>query len=586
MKQFYSDISSFYLKKPVLCILLVSVLLTLPWIFIADFYTKGEPREASLALSMIQDGHWILPIGYADEIGYKPPFMHWFIAGFSLIAGNVSEATSRLPSALGLIGMTVFTLIFLLRRKSNLEAVLSALILLTGFEMHRYGIESRVDMLLAFFMSMALMEMYRWEEKGLKGFPILLVVFLGSASLVKGPVGIILPCLVFGIYLLLLKYSFWKALSKNLWVGLPALALLLVWYVLAYQQDGDHFLTIVYAENFGRFLGMDREALGINYDLGHKGPLWYYIPALVVGLLPWSLVFLFALFTFSYKKWWVNLKTQEISWFKRISNMDKMTLYCCLVVLVFLLFYLIPSSKRSAYIMPIYPFASFLLAKVFIWTEKNKPSFYRGLSYLVLVIAGTLLLLTGIAHFFSLSEWLSPSISDAKTLYDIHLYSEAFLHPGVLGYFLWFFLLGMLVLFTGWLRAKNVRNLLFGIFTLFMSIQLFLEGAVFPVFKNGYTIQPFAREISAKYDLENNTYVMNDLRDYRNLYGLNFYLKNHFKNFEKELPAEGYLFIGKKGFPKIQKKYLGQFDFVVLCKTKQPFNELNDDILLCKIIKI
>jgi len=312
MAQMPEKIQDVILKKPLLFVLLLSMLLTLPWIGISDFYTKGEPREASLALSMLNDGNWILPRGYADEIAYKPPLMHWLIAGFSAVVGHVSEATSRLPSALGLIGITMFTLAFLIRRKTKVEAVLSALILLTCFEMHRNGIEARVDMILAFFMSMSLLEMFRWEEKSLKGFPFLLVVLLGCASLVKGPVGILLPCFVFGIYLLILGYSFWKTLQKNAIVALPALLVLTIWYLLAWKQEGNHFLTIVYAENFGRFLGMDRDALGINYDLGHAGPFWYYIPAIISGLLPWSLILIFAAFTFSYKVWW---KKQRYSFY-------------------------------------------------------------------------------------------------------------------------------------------------------------------------------------------------------------------------------------------------------------------------------
>jgi hypothetical protein len=35
------------LEKPVLSILLIAMLLTLPWLGYGDFYNKGEPREAA-----------------------------------------------------------------------------------------------------------------------------------------------------------------------------------------------------------------------------------------------------------------------------------------------------------------------------------------------------------------------------------------------------------------------------------------------------------------------------------------------------------------------------------------------------------
>jgi len=586
MREILNNIQSLYLRKPVLFILLLSMLLTLPWIGIGDFYTKGEPREASLAVSMLQHGYWVLPVGYADEIGFKPPLMHWIVAGFSMITGKVSEATSRLPSALGLIGMTVFTLIFLLRRKSKIEAILSALILLSGFEMHRSGLECRVDMTLAFFMSMALMEMYRWEEKQLKGFPILLVLLLSCASLVKGPIGIVLPCLVFGVYLVIRKYSFWKALGKNALVAVPALMILFVWYYMAYQQDGQRFINIAFAENIGRFLGMKRDQLGIDYSLGHDGPFWYYFPAIVVGFLPWSLVLIFAAFTFGYKKWWKKVRSSESSWFKRIAEMDKMTLFSALVVILFICFYAIPSSKRSVYILPAYPFAAFLLAKVFLWAEEKKPFIFTVLGKIVGAIAALLLVLSCAAHFVNLSEITTLIPLDTKTTNDVGLFADFFLNPGWLGYLLWFFLLVVFVLFTGWIRTKNVRTLIFGIFTLFISTQIFLEGTLYPTFKNGNSLQPVAREFQASYDIKGKTYVMNNLKLYASIYGLNYYMNNDFKNFELFLPSDGYLIIGKKGISLIREKYTGKYDFVVLRQTKKRYNEFNDEILLCKIVKI
>ena len=61
-------------------LLIVSILTVLPFIGLTLFYSKGEPREAVVALSMINDGNWILPINNGGDIPYKPPFFHWCIA--------------------------------------------------------------------------------------------------------------------------------------------------------------------------------------------------------------------------------------------------------------------------------------------------------------------------------------------------------------------------------------------------------------------------------------------------------------------------------------------------------------------------
>jgi len=570
------------LEKPVLSILLIAMLLILPWIGLGDFYTKGEPREATEALSMLNDGNWILPMDYADEIGFKPPLMHWIIAGISFLSGSVSEWSSRLPSSLGLIGMAMLTLVFLKKRKTVQTAVISALILLTSFELHRYSLECRVDMTLAFFMSASLFGLYKWEEKGLKGYPILTVLCIGCACMVKGPVGAILPVGISALYYLLRGHNFWKVLWKSLLVAFPGLLILSVWYVLAYQVKGETFLTVVFAENIGRFLGMKDQALGIQYTLGHQGPFWYYIPALLLGLMPWTLIPIMILFVFKYKEGWK--KRLPVSW-KRFVSMDAFTLFSVLVVLLFLVFYSIPSSKRSVYIMPVYPFAAYLLTKVYFWAEQFTPKLFKILYQVTVVVASILLLLTAIAYFVDLSTLTSPWAHDAKTTYIIALFANAFRNPTLIGVFVWFLLISVTVFFTYGIRSKNARTTIFGIFTVCIGIQVFLEGAIFPVYKNGYSLKPLAITLEKRYSLERQGYVMNQLLEYRNIYGLNFYLGNHFKNFDVERPASGFLVTGEKTLEKVRKNYSGQYVFKEL-ERSNPFNELNDEIVVCQIIKL
>ena len=75
---------------------------------LTEYNSKGEPREAVVALSMLESGNWILPVNNGGDIAYKPPLFHWAVALCSLPQGYVSEATSRLPSALSLTVITIF----------------------------------------------------------------------------------------------------------------------------------------------------------------------------------------------------------------------------------------------------------------------------------------------------------------------------------------------------------------------------------------------------------------------------------------------------------------------------------------------
>ena len=62
-----------YLQKPVTMMVVICIISVLPWIGLGDFSTKGEPREAAVAISMLETGNWVLPQSYANEFAFKPP---------------------------------------------------------------------------------------------------------------------------------------------------------------------------------------------------------------------------------------------------------------------------------------------------------------------------------------------------------------------------------------------------------------------------------------------------------------------------------------------------------------------------------
>ena len=103
-------------RRALLILLVVTCLATLPFLGLADFNTKGEPREAVVAYTMLEHDDWILPVNNGGEIPYKPPFFHWCVAAASVLdGGTVSEYTSRLPSAVALIAMTLSVFAFFAR---------------------------------------------------------------------------------------------------------------------------------------------------------------------------------------------------------------------------------------------------------------------------------------------------------------------------------------------------------------------------------------------------------------------------------------------------------------------------------------
>ena len=58
---------------PLLLLCIISLFLFLGE---TSFHTRGEPREAVVALTMLKDGNWILPVNNGIDMAYKPPFFH------------------------------------------------------------------------------------------------------------------------------------------------------------------------------------------------------------------------------------------------------------------------------------------------------------------------------------------------------------------------------------------------------------------------------------------------------------------------------------------------------------------------------
>lgn len=348
-------------------LLLLCCVVLLPFLGETLFNTRGEPREAVVALSMLKNGNWVLPINNGVDMAYKPPFFHWLVALCSWPIGHVTEYTSRLPSALALIAMVVAGFRFFAHRRGEMVAWYMALITLTSFEVHRAGVACRVDMVLTCMMVLALYQLYAWLERGMRGLPLWGICCLSGALLSKGPVGAALPCLVIAVFAWVRGRGFWPVLWRIMVVGVLSCVLPAVWYGAAYAQGGQRFLDLVYEENVLRLLGK------MTYE-SHVNPWPYNVLTLITGFVPYTLLLLMLLFVVNWRrvlpviytstrKWrgaWISLK-------QSIGHMNDARLFALLSAVVMFVFYCIPKSKRSVYLLPVYPFIAYYIAELLIW---------------------------------------------------------------------------------------------------------------------------------------------------------------------------------------------------------------------------
>ncbi len=341
------------------------------------FYSKGEPREAIVAVSMLQQGNWILPVSVGADIPYKPPMLAWLIAILGwLNGGHVTEFLSRLPSALAATAMILCVFRFYCRRTTVGLGVLTAFITMTAFEVHRAATSCRVDMLLCCFTVLAILAMARhWEQNpGRWRLPWVGILMMSLAVLTKGPVGMILPCLVIGVWRLIQRDPFWHTFITLALSGLAALVLPALWYVAAYRMGGDEFLRLAVEENFGRFTGQ------MSYD-SHKNGLWYYFAMLPAGMAPWTLLALISLF--AWRKFRYGILT--LKWRNTVNDDPAGLLALCACVIVFV-FYCVPQSKRGVYLLPMYPFLAYWLAFYIRWLSWKTTRVLKAFGWIVSIL--------------------------------------------------------------------------------------------------------------------------------------------------------------------------------------------------------
>ena len=366
-------------SRGLLVVILLALFLSLPWIDRA-FYSRGEPREALVAQAMVTTGNWISPPAYDGAVPSKPPFSHWLISLVSLPQGDVNEATSRLPSAIAVVGFCASLYVFLARRLSTQAALLAPLILFTSSEWFRSASTCRVDTILGVSLAGALLALFSWSERGRKGFPWLAALLIAFSALTKGPVGIVLPLGIYSLYELLVcgitASTITSIALRAILISIPAVVLVSGWYLAGYLQRGDVFLEKVWYENFARFASTME-------DEPHKHTVFYLIGMLLLGLLPWSLAWIWLLVR-DVRGFLVKCRSWRSVW----ANASPLQRFSFLSASCIFLFFCIPSSKRSVYLLPAYPFIAILAAEsAEVWGLSCK-RLLAALSRILVVFAG------------------------------------------------------------------------------------------------------------------------------------------------------------------------------------------------------
>ena len=325
------------LKKPFLAISLLAVLCAYLFFFKLGGMALTDPDEtfyAQTAKEMLNKGDWTTPYLYGNPQFEKPIMIYWLVEASYKIFG-VNETAARLPSAVfGLLGVIAIYLLgkLLFGRRAGF---LSAIILATNVE---YVIISRAcitDMVLATFMLLGVLFFFYGYLKERGYFYILASTAFALAVLTKGPIAIVLPAVVFVIFLLFTKDA---GRLKKIPLGWCLLIFILVaapWYILTYRLHGKEFIDAFFGfHNITRFMQSEHKT---------GSQLYYNIPIVFGGFFPWSVFLPFGF-------WYIFKKSVT-------GNAAERSKYIFILAWFFVIFIFFSASSTK---LPTYIFPSFL----------------------------------------------------------------------------------------------------------------------------------------------------------------------------------------------------------------------------------
>ena len=305
-----------------------------------------EGRYAEIAREMFTTGDWVTIRYNALKYFEKPPLQMWGTALAYTLFG-IGDWQARLFTALSGIAGLVFTMLAAARWWGRRTAVITGLVLVSA-PMWNVGAHfNSLDMGVAGCMTMALAALLLAQHPDAtrsqqRNWMWVCWASMALAVLSKGLIGVVLPGFVLVVYTLVARdWVLWKRL--HLVTGLIVFfAVGAPWFVLISARNPEFAWFFFVHEHFQRFTSTVHN---------RNAPLWYFVPLLLVGFLPWLAQLPGA----------VRLSFARS---ETAANGFRPTLMLGLWAILIFAFFSISDSKLPGYIFPIIPALAVLAALV------------------------------------------------------------------------------------------------------------------------------------------------------------------------------------------------------------------------------
>ena len=325
-----------------------------------------DPVESNYALTakeMVQSGDWLSPQIYGRYWFDKPIFFYWLTAisykvlGFTDFASRVAPALCALAS----LGFITWLGGKLYNRDVGLH---SAIILISCSAFFLVSKAIITDATLFLFFNICVGCFYLGYSYN-KNYYYGCYAFAALSVLTKGPIGFLLPGLIFCIFVFLKRD--WKIFVKiKIFSGtLLFLAIAAPWYFFMYKTHGSAFTDV--------FLGAHNFLRATTSEHPKDNVFYYYLVVLIIGFFPWA-TYLPTMIWSDLRKGWRN-----------ISDAD---LFLYIWAFTVIGFFQMMATKYATYTYPALLPLSILLARYL--TDKNLKvlnNLYSGLFNTLFAVA-------------------------------------------------------------------------------------------------------------------------------------------------------------------------------------------------------
>ncbi|MFA9461132.1 glycosyltransferase family 39 protein [Thiohalorhabdus methylotrophus] len=257
--------------------ILISLFLNLSTIPLFDV---DEGAFAEATREMLARGDFLTT--YLDgALRFDKPILIYWLQALSVSVLGLTEGAVRLPSVLASLAWAGLTFFFGRRYFGTEAGFWAAFFLALALQVSLIAKAAIADALLNLWVATALFAIFRYHASGRRPYLLSAYAAMALGMLTKGPVAVLIPFATTFLYYLSLGR--WRDWLRGV-TDVPGLLLFLViagpWFALEYAAQGQAFIDGFFLKhNVDRFQGPME---------GHTGSLLYYVPVVLLGVLPFT----------------------------------------------------------------------------------------------------------------------------------------------------------------------------------------------------------------------------------------------------------------------------------------------------------